>query len=382
MTPKTRPFLRSATAFLLALLMCFSLLPFPAAAAGPIYEETIELTGEFNGQFTLNSSDLQLFSLEAVTPGTSWHGKLKVVNKASARMEFAIISIESNLSDTLLYNALDLKIYADQEEIYNGSYGATTIPISQKLNIPAGKSVTYDIIVTLPHTVGNEMMGKEMDSTWVFEADYFGSKPSRDRVYQVKYVDEEGNDLLPTKFGRAPYNSTVTEKAEKIDGYTPDAQEKSLVIRTTLDHNTIIFVYSKKSEDPVVPAPDPVDPEPEDPKPVDPEPVDPTPADPEPEEPKPVDPEPVDPTPADPEPVDPEPTVPDPEPETPGDDIKTGADMTKSNTSNQLWWVILTLSLFAGLVTYGRVKAEKKRLKVSESKHMSNKEEDRSHGVD
>ena len=69
-----------------------------------------------------------------------------------------------------------------------------------------------------------------------------------DYDYIVKYVDEDGNELLPNKQGGSKtFGTKVTENAEDIYGYTPDADEKSCTIDT--ENNVITFVYSKKEYD-------------------------------------------------------------------------------------------------------------------------------------
>lgn len=63
--------------------------------------------------------------------------------------------------------------------------------------------------------------------------------------YVVKYVDEDGNDLLPQKEGgKKLFEESVTENAEDIKGYTPDKDSKSITI--TDGTNEIVFVYKKK----------------------------------------------------------------------------------------------------------------------------------------
>lgn len=377
MTQKTRPFLCSATAFLLTLLMLLSLLPIQAFAAGTVYEGTVELTGSFNGKFSLDSSDSKLFALENIVPGDSWRGKLHVVNKGNAKMEISIISIESNLEDNTLYDALDLNISVDGEELYSGSYGATPTPITGILVIPAESSMTFDLTVTLPVTAGNELMGKAMDSTWTFEAKHYGTTGDVQGYYKVFYVDEDGKALLPSKSGSNVIGATVTERAEDIEGYTPDEEVKSIVISASTKKNNIVFVYSKDKapDDPVDPT-DPVDPvDPVDPTdPVDPDPTDPVDPDPS----TPVDPDPADPV--EPDPVDPteptEPTEPDdPTPDKPKEEIKTGVDMTQSNTGPIIWLVVLAMSGIAAATLYVRVKAERKHATTSSGKEDNNHEE-------
>lgn len=342
MTLKTKPIFRMFSLFLL-LLLTFSILPVQSLAAEDMYEGEIELTGKFNGTFTLDSSTMELFNLENVVPGDTWKGKLHVKNAGGAKMEIAIISIVSNLEDLTLYDALDLKISLGSEEIYNGSYGATQEPISKFYEIPAQEKITFDLVVSLPKTAGNNIQNKEMDSTWTFEGRYYGSSGGVSRTvnYTVYYVDEDGNELLDSKIGRGRTGSTVTEKAPTIKGYTPDAEKKSLVLKKK--DNEIIFVYRLDSTEPVEPN-DPTDPS---------EPTEPTP----PSEENPPSEEPTNPN---------KPGTPDDEPATtePTKDpsVKTGVDMTDSNSMVAFWLFIFILCLVGGFVLFFRIRGEKKRI--------------------
>lgn len=63
--------------------------------------------------------------------------------------------------------------------------------------------------------------------------------------YIVKYIDKDGKELANSIKSKAKYKDTVTEKARKIKGYSPDANKKSLVINT--ENNVITFIYDKSS---------------------------------------------------------------------------------------------------------------------------------------
>lgn len=69
--------------------------------------------------------------------------------------------------------------------------------------------------------------------------------------YTVKYVDEDGKDLLPVKQGAASdFDSVVTETAETIKGYSVDGdQSQDLTITADPDNNVIIFRYVKGGYD-------------------------------------------------------------------------------------------------------------------------------------
>lgn len=345
MTAKTHPLRRMFSLFLLVLLL-INILP-AQSFAEDVYEGEIQLTGSYSGTFSLDSSDLDLFNLKDIVPGDTWKGKLHVNNKGKAMMEFSILSIVSNLEDNTLYDELDLKISIGAEEIYSGSYGATQEPISGVYEIPRGETITFDLVVSLPKSAGNNLLNKKMDSTWTFEAKYpRPSSPSPRKVeYTVYYVDEDGNELLESKTKKGAPGFTVTEIAPAIADYTPDNTRKSLVLSDTKE-NKIVFVYSLNAADiPDIPV------EPEDPTPpVEPEtPVEPT----EPTE-TPI-------TPSEPNVI----VIGTPEPE--GGSVKTGFDLSGSNSTVTTYLFMFFLCLICVAIIYFRIRAEKKRVEKNNS---------------
>lgn len=164
-------------------LLLFCTVPLGASAdSDTVYEGTVELTGKYNGTFQLTPDDLDLFHLKNILPGDSWEGKIHIKNKAKDTMEVSILSIVSNLRDKDLYDALELEIRVGDKLLYEGSYGDTSNPITKFYKIKPGKTVTFDVLVWLPKGVGNEMMGEEMDSTWTFEARYYGGSTGKEPV--------------------------------------------------------------------------------------------------------------------------------------------------------------------------------------------------------
>lgn len=62
--------------------------------------------------------------------------------------------------------------------------------------------------------------------------------------YIVKYVDEEGNPLLPEKHAdKKKYGEPVVEMAEEIEGYAVDSNKKEITIDVKQEY---VFVYKKK----------------------------------------------------------------------------------------------------------------------------------------
>lgn len=177
MKQKARRLARTVPAWILVILLVLSLVPVAHAeetARKQVYEGEIELTGAYNGEFSLDSSDVYLFKLENMAPGDSWEGKIHIKNSSGARMEVAILSIVSNLKDTRLFDVLDLKISTGGKEIYSGSYGKTKEPITTFYELPVWQTITFDVVVTFPKDCGNEYQGTEMDSTWTFEGRQYG----------------------------------------------------------------------------------------------------------------------------------------------------------------------------------------------------------------
>ena len=322
----------------LGVLLCLALigsilLPMTAHAAnGTVYEGSIELTGEFDRRrFHLSTSDDDLFSLKNIVPGDSWHGKVHVKNNCGRIMEVSIISILNDLeNDDYLFRQLTLDITTGDEVVYSGSYGETDEPVSDWYAISPGKKITFDIQVKLPEETGNEGQGREMDSTWVFEARVMepsGGGGSNDRddddddddddalPYYVYYVDQYGNILLDTKLGYGDYREVITEYAAYIPGYIPDTLEKTITL--TRKNNEIIFVYTKTS------LPSPPD-------------------------------SPSSPTPSTPD------TPPKPDPTPSPDNIHTGFDMTEGNSGAAPWLLILLLCISLILSIYFRIRQVKK----------------------
>lgn len=164
-----------AVALLLLLTLFVGLWPITANAAEPTYTGSIELTGKYTGKFTLESSEMELFTLDDLMPGDVWRGKVNVTNTGYRNMEIAIVSIVNNLADDdLMFKTLALDIHVGEEEVYSGSYGATEPNVSKFYRVKPRETVCFDVEVTFPLSAGNECLSKKFDSTWTFEARYYG----------------------------------------------------------------------------------------------------------------------------------------------------------------------------------------------------------------
>ncbi len=167
---------------LISILLCFVFVLFaiPFSASAKTYISTdqyIELDGTFTGTFDLSTNTSQLFYIKNMVPGDSWVGTIHVKNSAPDKMDFAVVSVSSDLEDTLLFDSLVTKMVINEETVYEGSYGFESSEeyMTKIYTLRPGDVLEIDVEVSLPETVGNELMGKEMDSTWVFEAIYYGS---------------------------------------------------------------------------------------------------------------------------------------------------------------------------------------------------------------
>ena len=170
---------RSFSRLPIILLTAFLLLLFSHAqmvsAVGGNDHAVIHLTGKHaDGKYTLDTKDLYLFSLENIAPGDQWNGSVIVQNATESDMAVAVQSIVStHKQDNTLFDALDLQINVAGANIYRGPYANPSKPVTGYYLIHAGDSLSFDLQVTLPQHVGNECQGKQMDSTWTFDAMYF-----------------------------------------------------------------------------------------------------------------------------------------------------------------------------------------------------------------
>lgn len=170
MTQRIKLLQRLFTAMFVCLLLVTLLFPFSARAE--TYSGHLNITGSFqNRQFSLTPSDSQLMDLKDIVPGDQWKGKITIHNSCSSTIEFSLYSIESQLKDNALFDALTLELSLDGNKIYSGSYNVgKKPPYMDYVKVGPGKDATLDVTVTLPEKVGNEIQGKSMKSIWTFDA--------------------------------------------------------------------------------------------------------------------------------------------------------------------------------------------------------------------
>ena len=242
------------------LLTCLS--PTAKAAEDDVVDlGVVDLTGDVvQGTFQLTPQIMDdLFTMDgSVWPGGYWKRTVHVTNDCSRAMEIAIISCTTDSEETSLFDVLTTEVVVDGEVVYSGPYGAGSEeePMTELLKIPGGESLDFEITIHLDEYEGNYLQGSPMESTWLFGAYYdYPSSGGGDKViYTVYYVDEDGNELHEKKVGYARVGSEVTEQAIYIEGYTPDAEEKTIKIKRNPDKNIITFVYTPVEEE--VPPPE------------------------------------------------------------------------------------------------------------------------------
>lgn len=289
----TSRMLRKISSLLLLTVFALSLI-IPAAQAANVPADLgrLNLSITMEGEaFRLQPRILDdLFDLDGIAcPGGSWKKTVRVKNLASEPADVCIISCTTEDMDTTLFDALHTTVVVKGEEAYNGSYGAgsDSSPMAKGFTVNSGSSLDFEITVSLPSTCGNEIQGKEMNSVFQFgvsapQPQTPGQNPGQnpgeigggggsividdddDVRYTVFYKDTNGNELHEKKMGWAEVGEKVTEKAVIIEGYTPDAPEKSIILKGNVKDNEISFVYTSTElpEQPEVPSTpkDPVDP--------------------------------------------------------------------------------------------------------------------------
>lgn len=293
------------------------------ASSGKVYESSITLTGSFDSKrFNLSTSG-DLFSLKDIVPGDAWQGRIHIKNSCSETMEVSLVSIVNNLkSDTFLFDQLEMELFLGPKQLYSGAYGDIDSSVSAWHAIEPEAQITFDVKVKLPETTGNEGQGRKMDSSWIFEAripEPISNSPSDSSqvTYIVYYVDSEMNSLMKPKTGYGKAQSEITEYAISVPGYTPDAEKKTIVLSNT--GNSIYFIYKKTetSEGPAAQTP-----------------------------------------------ADPSVSIPKP------DKVKTGDDLTESNTGPVFGWVILFSCGLAVIVTGFRIIQAKKQYVNKEDREL------------
>lgn len=136
------------------------------------HNTVIMLTGrDADGKYELHPNDLRLLRIKDAAPGDTFYGSVQVENETDAEMAVSVHSITNNLvHDTALFDVLDLSISVAGESAYSGSYAAKHTPVTDYYSIRPGETLVFDIQVLFPDFANNDYQGKQMDSTWTFDA--------------------------------------------------------------------------------------------------------------------------------------------------------------------------------------------------------------------
>lgn len=163
---------------LLFAALLFTSVFMPQLADAADFDGTVKLEGEET--FSLTADELRLFDLENIAPGDVRTGKLHIENTTNSKMECRILSIMSYSKDKRLFNAMKLRITDENgTELYTGPYGGNGSEPLVSIPLNGKKVKALDVEVTFPSDKGNEYQATKMDSIWTFEARVFdASTPS------------------------------------------------------------------------------------------------------------------------------------------------------------------------------------------------------------
>lgn len=142
------------------------------------FDGTVKLEGEET--FSLTADELRLFDLANIAPGDVRTGKLHIENTTNSKMVCRILSIMSYSKDKRLFNAMKLRITDENgTELYAGPYGGNGSEPLVSIPLNGKKVKALNVEVTFPSDKGNEYQATKMDSIWTFEARVFdASTPS------------------------------------------------------------------------------------------------------------------------------------------------------------------------------------------------------------
>ena len=163
---------------LLFAALLFTSVFMPQLADAADFDGTVKLEGEET--FSLTADELRLFDLENIAPGDVRTGKLHIENTTNSKMECRILSIMSYSKDKRLFNAMKLRITDENgTEFYAGPYGGNGSEPLVSIPLNGKKVKALNVEVTFPSDKGNEYQATKMDSIWTFEARVFdASTPS------------------------------------------------------------------------------------------------------------------------------------------------------------------------------------------------------------
>lgn len=150
------------------------------------------LSGVHTNAFQLKSNTDYIFQVEDCVPGDRIEAVIEAENTTNEPFDLALVSIQSKLKDTALFDALELTISHNQDVLYEGAYHPDNVPMTKYLTVEAGEKICLDVSVLLPKEVGNDLQDTQMKSTWLFEAKHAGESK-----HPVKDADTADKDAGP-----------------------------------------------------------------------------------------------------------------------------------------------------------------------------------------
>ena len=195
-----------------AILMCS--VCFPGISFGEELENNFVLTGIHTDGFSLTSNNHKIFDVDGILPGDEIHAVVEAQNFTDEALDLALLSIDSLMYDTSLFDALKLKITHKGEVLYEGAFATDTSTVTDYITVDAGDCISLDVSVTVPQKLDNDYQGMEMESAWVFEARHPGNKivEHDDNVHSdqsVSPVDKEEQSGIKTGAELPRYNHAI-----------------------------------------------------------------------------------------------------------------------------------------------------------------------------
>ncbi len=181
--------------FALFIVLSFAFCAIPAFATDYTAAAPLTYTISREGNFRFSATDTQIFNLSNVLPGDTWTGTIRVTNNTLKAAGFAVRSCTNTGSDSTLYNLMQMEIRNGATVIYSGSYGFfdSSAYMTDYQNVNAGATISLTVVVSMPATAGNEIIGKSMSSSWQFEA-----RTEDDAAVSVTF-DTDGGSAVATQ---------------------------------------------------------------------------------------------------------------------------------------------------------------------------------------
>ena len=135
----------------------------------PVYASSdAEMIGTYSDKFELTSYGDNLFDIPIMNPGDIWTSDLEVKNSTGEKMEVQLVEVVNDITDSMLFDILQVTIMMGDEEYYKGPYNS--IPKSEWIILENGSKLVFTVTLEFPGSCGNEYQGKILDSTWKLEA--------------------------------------------------------------------------------------------------------------------------------------------------------------------------------------------------------------------